>query len=410
MKKLSIYLMLVIAGWSLTACDESFDDYAQPVVYPQGEVYNMSDITGFEATPTAAASSNINLGTMAEDSIQLFTLKMGTLPEGMTFDSLRFEAWPADKGENIATKAKVAANGMIAKEDLAKLVYTFYGKKVTERVFKAKLLGNAFKGKEAFLIKLGEFNLKITPEELESAFYYVFGKINSASALTANKAIMTPDPDPSKDQTFSYTSMFASSSDIVVWNQKYWSAATSNGTKNAKASDYAKVYGMPSVEAATEKPTKGNTFQGLPDGASSPVFFVAPTKAYYTFTIDLEAQTFTWTLLEDQNPPEYSTMTIKGLAADVTLSAVGTGGKTGISKKHNWYAGNVIVPSNTLVTFNSGATSWGYGDADGEWTVDDDVNWAKRCTINAKGIMLPAGKYNVYFCDITGAAHFVPTE
>ena len=112
--------MLVLAGWSLTACDESHSDFPEPVVYPQGEVINMTDITGFVATPTAAASSNIDLGTMTEDSIQLFTLQMGTLPEGVTFDSLRFEAWPAHTGQNLATKAKVAANGMIDKGDRAK--------------------------------------------------------------------------------------------------------------------------------------------------------------------------------------------------------------------------------------------------------------------------------------------------
>ena len=37
--------MLVLAGWSLTACDESHSDFPEPVVYPQGEVINMTDIT-----------------------------------------------------------------------------------------------------------------------------------------------------------------------------------------------------------------------------------------------------------------------------------------------------------------------------------------------------------------------------
>ena len=59
--------MLVIAGWSLTACDESHNDYVQPTVYPQPEAVT---IEGFEATPTAAASQDINLGTMTEDAIQ----------------------------------------------------------------------------------------------------------------------------------------------------------------------------------------------------------------------------------------------------------------------------------------------------------------------------------------------------
>lgn len=411
MKKLSIFLMLAIAGWSLTACDESHNDFPEPKVYPQEEVINMSDITGFVATPTAAANSNIDLGTMTEDSIQLFTLQMGTLPAGMTFDSLRFEAWPADKTESVATKVKVSANGMITKDELSKLVYTFYGKKVTERIFDAKLVANAFKGKEAFLIELGDFQLHITPLEMESAYYYVFGKVNNVDSKNANRAIMTPDPDPANDQVFSFTSMFASSNDIVVWNEKYWSVATAKGTKSAKSADYGKVYGMPSAEAADEKPEAGKIFQGLPKDASSPIYFLAPTKAYYTFTVDLEKQEFKWELLENQSPTIYSSMALKGLAADVQLQSIGLAGKTGIgTNKHNWYALNVTVDADALVTFSSGTMNWGYGTEDGEWTVDDDVNWAKRCQQNGNAIKLPAGKYNVYFCDITGAAHFVPTE
>jgi hypothetical protein len=300
---------------------------------------------------------------------------------------------------------------MISKEDLAKLVYTFYGKKVTERVFKAKLMGNAFKGKEAFLIELGDFTLHITPEELESAFYYVFGKINSVSEQTANKAIMTPDPE--NDQKFYFTSMFASSSDILVWNEMYWKVATNNGTKNAVAADYDKVYGMPSQEEANQKPMSGTSFQGLPEGTSIPVYFLAPTKAFYTFTIDLEAKTFKWELLANQNPTKYSTMTLKGLAADVAMTSVGVAGKTGIgTDKHNWCALNVNVAAESLVTVASGTTTWGFGDADGAWTVDYDQDnmWAKYCTTTGKAIKVPAGKYNIYFCDITGALHFVPVE
>ena len=122
MKKLSLYLMLVIAGLSLTACDESHDDYAQNIVYPQEAVIS---IDGFEATPTAAATQNINLGTMTEDAIQLFSLKQGTLPDGVTLENIRLEAWPANKTEYVAAKVVASEDGMVTKDELAKLVYTF---------------------------------------------------------------------------------------------------------------------------------------------------------------------------------------------------------------------------------------------------------------------------------------------
>ena len=291
------------------------------------------------------------------------------------------------------------------------MIYAHYGKKRTERTFNAKLLADAVSGTEAQLITMCSFTLRVTPIEKENAYYYVFGKVNSADAKAANKAIMTPDPE--NDQKFYFTSMFASSSDILVWNEMYWKVATNNGTKNATAADYDKVYGMPSQEEANQKPLEGTTFQGLPAGTSIPVYFLAPTKAFYRFTIDLEAKTFKWELLENQNPTKYSTMTLKGLGADVAMTSVGVAGKTGIgTDKHNWCALNVNVSAASMLTVVSGSTTWGYGDADGTWTVDFDQDnmWAKYCTTTGKAVKVPTGKYNVYFCDITGALHFVPVQ
>jgi len=410
MKKLSIYLLLFIAGWSLTACTESHDDYPQPEVYAQGAVIN---VTGFSATPSAAANNPIDLATMSDPTttIQLFTMTKGTLPEGVVLKDVRLEAWPADKGENISTKVTATEDGMVTREGLEDMLYTFYGKKRVERTFKAKLLADAVAGTEAQLITMCDFTLKVTPIERENSYYYVFGKVNSADAKAANKAIMTPDPE--NDQKFYFTSMYASSSDIVVWNELYWKVATNNGTKNATAADYDKVYGMPSQEEANQKPMEGTSFQGLPTGASSPIFFLAPTKAYYTFTIDLEAKTFKWELLENQTPTIFSSMKIQGLPSDVNMTSVGVAGKTGIgTNKHNWCALNVNVATESLVTVTSGSTTWGFGDADGTWTVDydQDNEWAKYCTTTGKAVKVPAGKYNIYFCDITGALHFVPVE
>ena len=80
--------------------------------------------------------------------------------------------------------------------------------------------------------------------------------------------------------------------------------------------------------------------------------------------------------------------------------------------KHNWYA-QVTIPADTQLKFRADhawtTADWGYGDADGDWTVNDDV-WAKTLEKGKKNIAVPAGTYHVYFCDITGAAHFVLAE
>ena len=390
MKKISLYLMLVIAGWSLTACDESHDDYAENVVYPQEATIT---IEGFEATPTEAASSNINLGTMTEDAIQLFTLKQGTLPEGVTLENIRLEAWPADKTEYVAAKVVASEDGMVTKEELAKLVYTFYGKKATERTFKAKLFANAIKGTEAELITLGDFTLKITPEEVENPYYYVYGNATSAKKEDAYKTIMTPDP--TSDVVFSYTTKYVSSGDMKVWNSKYWQ-------EGAKSNDFSKLYG-----SGEEKPTSYKGLTGkLEQGRNSSIF--SPTKEYYTFTIDLEALTYTWTKLEDQNPASYDVISLIGIANDWNNDV---DMEPADKAKHNWYA-KVTIAAETQLKFRANhdwAANWGFGASDGDWTVNDDI-WAKTLEKDAKNLVVPAGTYHVYFCDITGTAHFVLAE
>ena len=390
MKKISLFLMLAIAGWSLTACDESHDDYAQPVVYPQEATIT---IDGFEATPTAAASQNINLGTMTDDAIQLFILKQGTLPAGVTLENIRLEAWPADKTESVATKVVASEDGMVTKEELAKLVYTFYGKKSTKRTFTAKLFADAVKGTEALLITLGDFTLRVTPEEVENPYYYVYGNATSAKKEDAYKTIMTPDP--TSDVIFSYTTKYVSSGDMKVWNSKYWQ-------EGAKSNDFSKLYG-----SGEEKPTSYKGLEGkLEQGRNSSIF--SPTKEYYTFTIDLEALTYTWTKLEDQNPTSYDVISLIGIGGDWNNDV---DMEPADKAKHNWFA-KVTIADETQLKFRANhdwAANWGFGDSDGDWAVNDDI-WAKTLKMDAKNIIVPAGTYYVYFCDITGAAHFVPTE
>ena len=391
MKKLSLYLMLAIAGWSLTACDESHDDYVQPVVYEQEPALV---IEGFKATPTTAASQPINLGTMTEDAIQLFTLEKGNLPAGVTLDNIRLEAWPSDKTESVATKVVASEDGKVTKDELAKLVYTFYGKKAKERTFTAKLFANAVKGTEAMLITLGDFTLRITPEEVENPYYYLYGNVLlKSTAEEAYKAVMTPDP--TNDAVFSFTSKFVSSGDIKVWNSKYWAEEKDKAVK-----DFSKLYGSGEKTAY-----KGETGK-LKQGSNSSIF--SPTKEYYTFTIDLEALTYTWVKLENQNPATYGVISLIGIgndwSTDIDMAAVD-------KAKHNWFV-QVTIAADTQLKFRADhdwITDWGYGDADADWTVSEDI-WAKTLENGKKNIAVPAGTYNVYFCDITGAAHFVPVE
>ena len=204
MKKISLLLMLIIAGWSLTACTESHNDYPMPPVYPQEPVVT---VEGFEATTTDAATQPIDLATMTEESIQMFTLKMGTLPAGMEFKNVRIEAKANDKPKMEPYNVKASDDGKVTKEELTNLVYNFYGKKATERTFTAQIFADAVKGTESQLIYLTKpFTLRITPEKLEDPYYYLYGlATGNYTAANANRAIMSPVEGEGNDMKFTYT-------------------------------------------------------------------------------------------------------------------------------------------------------------------------------------------------------------
>ncbi len=394
-------MMLAIAGWSLTACDESHDDWTQPTVYPQEpEVV----IEGFSATPTQVAESTIDLGGMADgDSVQLFNFVQGTLPDGVKLENIRLEAKPADQPTATAAKVAASADGKVTKEELAKLVYTFYGKKATVRTFEAALYANAVKDLEAQLITLGApFKLYLKPEKLEDPYYYAYGRATLSTADDAYKFVMTPVED--NDMAYTYTTKFTGiGGDLLVWNINYW-------TNDRASKDFSKVYAQ--GEAAKDK-MSGTVNQGPEEGKATPTFFNAPQKnKFFTFTIDLEKLTYTWTLLEDQSPVEYAKISLIGINNDwnndIDLATYGS------ANKHNWYL-RYTFATDTQLKFranhawpDAGGADWGYGDADGAWNAGSE--WAKICTNGAKNIMVTAGTYDIYFCDITGAAHFVPVE
>jgi len=397
MKKISLLLMLIIAGWSLTACTESHNDYPMPPVYPQEPVVT---VEGFEATTTDAATQPIDLATMTEESIQMFTLKMGTLPAGMEFKNVRIEAKANDKPKMEPYNVKASDDGKVTKEELKNLVYNFYGKKATERTFTAQIFADAVKGTESQLIYLTKpFTLRITPEKLEDPYYYLYGlATGNYTAANANRAIMSPVEGDGNDMKFTYTTKFTArnAGDLLVWNISYWKT-------DFQKKDFSKVY---ATEKLYDKSESGTVIQGNKDN-----FFIAPTAEYYTFTIDLEALTFKWVKLEDQNPAKYTNITMIGsfnswneTSGEIEMKAID-------QAKHNWYV-RCTFPSDTELKFRANhdytVMNWGYGDSDKEWTTDEE--WAKVCEKDKKNIGVPAGQYDIYFCDITGTAHFVPVE
>jgi hypothetical protein len=173
---------------------------------------------------------------------------------------------------------------------------------------------------------------------------------------------------------------------MKVWNSKYWQ-------EGAKSNDFSKLYG-----SGEEKPTSYKGLTGkLEQGRNSSIF--SPTKEYYTFTIDLEALTYTWTKLEDQNPASYDVISLIGIANDWNNDV---DMEPADKAKHNWYA-KVTIAAETQLKFRANhdwGTNWGYGN-DRDWDVSENFN--KIGTNGGGNIWVPAGTYAVYLNDITNS-------
>lgn len=134
---------------------------------------------------------------------------------------------------------------------------------------------------------------------------------------------------------------------------------------------------------------------------------VCPEKgAYYTFTADFSTMTYKWTKLANQNPTEFK-----------HVSLIGVGGKWNegddIDLKqeapHNWYLAKQEIPAGGLKI--RADHKW---RDDGNWGFAEGQNYENKGTLITSGgssnIPVPAGTYNIYFNDITGAYAFVEVK
>lgn len=134
---------------------------------------------------------------------------------------------------------------------------------------------------------------------------------------------------------------------------------------------------------------------------------VCPEKgAYYTFTADFSTMTYKWTKLANQNPTEFK-----------NVSLIGVGGKWNdgddIDLKqeapHNWYLAKQEIPAGGLKI--RADHKW---RDDGNWGFAEGQNYESKGTLITSGgssnIPVPAGTYNIYFNDITGAYAFVEVK
>jgi hypothetical protein len=118
-----------------------------------------------------------------------------------------------------------------------------------------------------------------------------------------------------------------------------------------------------------------------------------PESGYYTLTVDFKDMAYTWTKCENQEPTEYTNISLigdfNGWGGDADLTQIAP---------HNWFIGNFEVGSTGGLKFRAShdwSTNWGA-------TLNvADVNYGVGVG-NGDNISVPAGTYNVFFNDITG--------
>ncbi|MBO7128904.1 MAG: DUF5115 domain-containing protein [Prevotella sp.] len=123
----------------------------------------------------------------------------------------------------------------------------------------------------------------------------------------------------------------------------------------------------------------------------------APSAEFYTFTIDMNTQTYTWTKLDNQAPTEYESISLigefNGWGDDFDLTQV---------TPHNWY-GVFTQESDGQLKYRANhdwSVNWGFG-GDKDWNVAEEFN--KIGTNGGGNIWVPAGTYAVYLNDITNS-------
>ena len=134
---------------------------------------------------------------------------------------------------------------------------------------------------------------------------------------------------------------------------------------------------------------------------------VCPEKgAYYTFTADFSTMTYKWTKLANQNPTEFKHVSLIGVGDkwnegdDIDLEQVAP---------HNWYLAKQEIPAGGLKI--RADHKW---RDDGNWGFAEGQKYESKGTLITSGgssnISVPAGTYNIYFNDITGAYAFVEVK
>lgn len=202
--------------------------------------------------------------------------------------------------------------------------------------------------------------------------YYLVGKLQGWSSEPKDKTCLMYAETP---MVQSYTTQWNDDANLKIWLGSDWG-------------DWNNAYGSATM-ADANTPT-GNLKVDNKAGA-----IVCPEPgAYYTFTADFSTMTYSWTKLENQNPTAYEKVGLIGVGGDwdndVDMTEV---------TPHNWFIEKNIPEGSFKIRANhkwDDAANWGFAEG------QEFSSTGKLITSGgSKDIKIAAGKYRIFFNDIT---------
>ena len=223
MKKYLLYSLLGVAALSATSCNEDFnEDVAAPQSWEQQAAITLPTVV---ANPVAA----IDLAT-AGDSVKVFTISGGAMPEGTTITNYRLQM----SAENYTAEIKADDNGKVATADLQAFIESSYGKRPTEREISAHVFANLMKDGQASLLNLSIINILATPEAPQiSKNYYLIGAPSQWEPTCVTMPFNHSGKDVYEDPIFSIV--------FPVTDGEIWFAVTDDIT--VESADWKQVFG-----------------------------------------------------------------------------------------------------------------------------------------------------------------------
>lgn len=375
-KKL-VYGFAVIAG--LASCNDDYTDWAAP---QSNEPNAPVDKIAFTVQPTV---SSIDFVTETAESIQLFT---ADVQDGKVSEyTLTLSAEGKEKTAVLAA----TVSGTVVSAELADAVAAIYGKSPDERTVAVEVSADVTVSTEDGSIitkkKASPFTLNIklnTPAE-----YFLVGDVTSW-ATNADKCMLYPQGD----KKYAYTTDFTKED---------------NGTKSAGSLKIWLGVDLGNWDNCYGAETDGdNAASGKLVSANAGAIACPETDAFYKLEVDFETNEYAWTKLADQSPTEYNRISLIGEYNSWDES----GSEKDLTEvtPHNWYIGGFEPGKDGALKLraeHAWTVSWG---ATADNVTIADKNYLTLTATDGKNITVPAGKYNVFFNDITGEVIFQTAE